>query len=218
MPISPSTFRRATQSPFHREPRRVPGVGPKPARCMLIAEKPGEAEAFHRPLPEPMVGPAGRVLNLCLDAADIDRSTLFIVNCVREFTSYSKPTREELERDKPELVQDIIECSPEIIGLVGGYAVEWVLGRPKAEMEKVHGVPLHVDKLFGGEVDWSGVVLPILHPAGATHSPDSLPMILDDVITLGKLLDGEMGVVVDEVGGDVDYRVVTVSDLEDILR
>jgi DNA polymerase I-like protein with 3'-5' exonuclease and polymerase domains len=35
-------------------------------------------------------------------------------------------------------------------------------------------------------------VLPLLHPANCVHSPDSMPQVLDDYLTLGRLLDGEI--------------------------
>lgn len=211
-------FHHSTSAnPFQRMPQRVPGIGPQPCRAMLIGEKPGREEATHRPCPEPFVGISGKYLNLCLDAANIPRSSLFLTNCVREFTGYTKPTRAELERDKPDLIQDILECNPEIIGLVGGIAVEWVLGRDKAEMEKVHGVPIAVTELFGGEMQGQWTVLPMLHPAGAIYSPEVLPQILDDVLTLGQLLDGEIGMVIDEVGDRTDYRVIGADELDEVL-
>ncbi len=136
-------------------------------------------------------------------------------NCVREFTEYSKPTRAELERDKPDLIQDIEECDPDMIGLVGGWAVEWVLNRQKAEMEKIHGVPIRVTELFGGELAGDWVVLPILHPAGAAHSPDSLPLILDDILTLGRLIDGEITAQEPDPYRDrEDYRIVTGAAID----
>lgn len=164
---------------------------------------------------------------MCLNAAAIDRSTLFITNCVMEFTEYSKPAQWELERDKPALIQEILACDPEIIGLLGGWSVEWVLGREKAELEKIHGVPIAVDSLFGGELTFSSLtssrpgtawtVLPMLHPANCLHQPEIMGAVLEDVLTLAKLLDGEVGLVRDEIAEEVDYRIVTAMDLKEIL-
>lgn len=187
-------FRRA--NPFsERAPRRVPGEGPQPCQCLLIGEKPGERES-RASVPRPFIGPAGQYLDVCLAAANIDRKSIYLTNLVKEFTGYSKPTRAEIDRDHEELVTEILLCQPEVIGLVGGWAVEHVLNVEHAEMERVHGVPVHVDALFGGELPRDGgwTVIPLLHPAGATHSPDSLPLILDDVLQLGRLLDHEIAV------------------------
>lgn len=209
--MSPSSFRR--YDPFaNRPPRRVRGEGPQPASCMLIGEKPGAAESRSG---RPFVGPAGRYLDICLSAANIERKGIYVTNLVKEFTEYSKPTRAEIDRDHDELVAEILLCEPEVIGLVGGWSVEHVLGVEHAEMEKVHGVPRKVDALFGRELPRDGgwIVMPLLHPAGATHSPDSLPLILSDVLELGRLLDYEIHVREDDpYAGHEDYRDYPVSD------
>jgi hypothetical protein len=56
----------------------------------------------------------------------------------------------------------------------------------------------------------------MIHPASATHSPESLPIILDDILTLGRLLDGEISPMLDEVA-DLDYRVVNARELGRVL-
>lgn len=226
----PSSFRRRSDfSPFSGTIRRVPGIGPQPCTCMLIGERPGIEEATHRPNPEPFVGPSGRILNLCLGAAAVARSSIYITNLVKSYRDYQKPTAEDIAADHDELAHEILACDPRIIGLVGGYAVTGVLGLDKAEMDKRHGVPILVTELFGGELTWSSLtsshtdtqdgwlVMPILHPAGAVHSPDSLALILDDFLELGRLIDGEIGPVMDEIGDDTDYREILADDLGEIL-
>ena len=214
MPSAYSSFRRA--SPFNNKPfRPVPPEGPVPARVYLIGERPGESEARAA---RPFVGISGKYLDLCLEAANVNRSDLRINNLVSTFTSYAKPTREEIDRDHGALVADIVDCSPEIIGLIGAWSVEHVLGR-KPELDKCHGVPVRVTELFGGELTGNWVILPMIHPASAAHSPESLPLILDNVLTLGKLLDGEITPVQDEVTDDaLDYRIVNAKELAAILR
>src|ERR1700690_2479059 len=200
-----SQFRRP--SPFDNKPlRRVPGVGPQPCRCMLIGEKPGEQEA-RRGLP--FIGISGKYLDIFLQAAAIERSSLYITNLVKEFTEYSKPTPEEITRDHDELYYEILHCEPEIIGLVGGWAVENVLGRAKADMDRTHGVPVRVYELFGGELE-SGtgwVVMPIYPPANCVHRPETAAQVLDDFLSLGKFLDKELTVLEDDpYEGQEDYQ------------
>ena len=212
----PSPFRKP--SPFTRSPQRVPGAGPQPCRCMLIGERPGYEEATHRPTPMPFVGISGKYLDLCLEAANIDRSTLYITNLVKTFLNYQKPTAADIAADHDELVSEILACDPEIIVLIGAYSVENVLAREKSELDKCHGVPMRVTELFGGELTGDWIVLPMIHSASAAHSPESLPIILDDVLTLGRLLDGEVGPIMDEYPDDPDYRVVNAIELDSILR
>jgi len=201
---------------FGRRPLRpVLPEGPVPARVYLIGERLGESEAVAG---RPFVGISGKYLDLCLQAAAVDRSDCRINNLVSTFSFYTKPTQEEINRDHDALVADILDCAPDIIGLVGGWAVEHVLLRAP-EMEKCHGVPVRVPSLFGDELyrDQGWVVLPILHPASAAHSPDSLPMVLDDILTLGKLIDGEIQPMREDSVYNPDYRIVNCDDLEALL-
>jgi uracil-DNA glycosylase family 4 len=199
-----SPFRKP--SPFDNRPfRRVPPSGPENARVLLIGEKPGREEAQRG---RPFIGISGRWMDVFLDAANVPRDTVRVTNLVWEFTEYTKPTAEEIARDHDDLVAEILSCNPEIIGLVGGWSVEHIL-MCDPEMEKCHGVPMRVPSLFGDELPREGgwVVIPILHPAGAVHSPESSPKILDDFLQLGRLLDGE--IVVQEPDpylGHEDYR------------
>src|ERR1700675_186754 len=154
----PSRFKRS--SPFPFKPKRVVGEGPLPARLMLIGEKPGFQESKSG---RPFVGPAGRYLSVFLEAANVERKEIYITNLVKEFTEYSKPTAEEISRDHDDLVAEILSCDPEIIGLVGGWAVEHILFCAP-EMEKTHGIPIHVQSLFGTELCRAGgwTVIPLL--------------------------------------------------------
>jgi uracil-DNA glycosylase len=213
MPLITGT-RTGKRDPFPFIPKRVPGEGPQPAKCMLIAERPGEAESR---VARPFVGISGKYLNLCLEASAIDRSTLYVTNLCKSFLHYLKPTVADIAADHDELVSEIHACSPEIIVLIGAYSVENVLARDKSELDKCHGVPIRVSELFGGELKWDGIILPMIHPASAHHSPESLPLILDDVLTLGKLLDGEIEPVIDQFVGDPDYRIVNARELSTIL-
>ena len=198
-------FRRA--DPFANRPLRpVPPDGPIPARVYLLGEKPGMEEARRG---HPFIGISGQYLSLCLNAANVERAKCRCNNLVSTFTQYSKPTAEEIARDHDALVADILMTDPEVIVLIGGYAVEAVLNKQHAEMEKVHGIPIRVPALFGDEVprEQGWIILPMLHPAGAVHSPDGLPLILDDVLQLGRLLDHEIAVREDDpYAGREDYK------------
>jgi DNA polymerase len=223
-----SGFHRA--SPFATKSfKRVPGEGPIPSQICLIGEKPGRDEA-RRGIP--FCGISGTYLNQFLTIANVPRDTIFVTNCVFEFTDYTKPTSEELERDLPDLIQEVLACDPLIIGLVGTWAIEWVLREGKVDLGKCHGVPKLVTELFGGEVTYSSLtssragakgdrggwlILPMLHPANCVYSPDQMPMILDDCLQLGRLNDGEIDVVVDEWAGKEDYRIVNANDLDELL-
>jgi uracil-DNA glycosylase family 4 len=180
----------------------------------MLGEKPGREEAKRG---VPFVGISGKYLDLCMAAANVDRKACRINNLVSTFTEYSKPTAEEIARDHDALVADIVATDPEVIVLIGAWSVEHTLYR-KPELDKCHGVPVAVTELFGGELKGQWVILPVIHPATAAHSPDSLNLVLDDLMALGKLLDGELTPVADAVTVDLDYRIVQSRELDTILR
>lgn len=218
--MSSNNFRRAT--PFSsRTFRRVSGEGPVDScKLMLISERPSEQDAHRGRM---FTGPSGQYLDICLNCAGIDRSSIYLTNLVKDFRFGAKPSQSELARDHDELIGEILDHDPEIIGLVGGWSVEEVLRIEKAEMDKSHGVAKRVMELFGGEIIFSSltsaradtdidsgwIVIPLLHSSQANYSPESLPLIVDDYITLGKLLDGEIEIVSDEYTGREDYRIVS---------
>jgi uracil-DNA glycosylase len=209
-----SSWRRP--SPFIKPFKRVLPSGPTPNRVLLIGEKPGRQEA-ERGIG--FIGISGRQMDVFLEAANVPRPTVRVTNCVWEFTEYSKPTAEEIARDHDDLVNEILTCNPEVIGLVGAYAVSVVLHRD-GEMDRIHGCPIRVPALFGDELPRDGgwVCLPIMHPASCIHAPESSPRVLDDFLTLGKLLDGEITVREDDPYlGHEDYRELNARDLRKIL-
>ena len=59
-----------------------PGEGAAHARIMLVGEQPGDEEDLRG---HPFVGPAGRVLDQCLDAAALERNEVFVTNAVKHF-------------------------------------------------------------------------------------------------------------------------------------
>jgi uracil-DNA glycosylase family 4 len=69
-------WRNATQTVF--------GEGPASARMMLVGEQPGDREDLAG---RPFIGPAGQILDQALEAAGIDRGTVYITNAVKRARS-----------------------------------------------------------------------------------------------------------------------------------
>src|SRR5689334_13657525 len=67
-------WRRATQTVF--------GEGSAGADLFLVGEQPGDQEDHQG---RPFVGPAGRLLDRCLEEAGIDRSRTYVTNVVKHF-------------------------------------------------------------------------------------------------------------------------------------
>jgi len=59
-------------------------AGPLAAKIAILGEQPGKSEIFHRPLPKPFVGPAGRELDKCLDSAKVPRMSCYLSNVIKD--------------------------------------------------------------------------------------------------------------------------------------
>ena len=75
-------WRNATQG--------VGGEGPAPALVMLVGEQPGDKEDLAG---APFVGPAGRILDQALAAADLPRQRLYVTNAVKHFKNEPRGNR-----------------------------------------------------------------------------------------------------------------------------
>ena len=121
-----SLFKRATQAVF--------GEGPSPAPMMLIGEQPGDREDL---VGRPFVGPAGRLLDDALEAAEIPRDQVYLTNAVKHFKweprgkrrLHSKPNAGEVHACRGWLESEIEVVRPEIIVCLGVTAAQVFFGR-----------------------------------------------------------------------------------------
>jgi uracil-DNA glycosylase len=118
-------YRRATQVVF--------GEGNREATIFLIGEQPGDKEDLQG---KPFVGPAGQLLDKCLAAAGIDRSTTYVTNAVKHFKweprgkirLHQKPNSLEISACRPWLESEIEAVHPAIIVCLGATAAQSLLG------------------------------------------------------------------------------------------
>jgi DNA polymerase len=103
----------------------VAGEGPRDAQIMLIGQNPGREEAKQG---RPFVGMSGKYLDKVLLKNNLDRDKFYITSVVKETTPGNrKPTREEIERWMPYLVEEVRQVKPKIIVLMG--IVAWITPR-----------------------------------------------------------------------------------------
>ena len=151
---------RATQTVF--------GEGAAGAELMLVGEQPGDKEdlAGH-----PFVGPAGKVLDRGLEAAGIDRSTVYVTNVVKHFKwtprgkrrLHQRPNAEEIAACRPWLDAEITEVRPRLVVCLGATAAQALLGRS-----------FRVTKQRGRLVDWDlePSIMATVHPSSILRAPD----------------------------------------------
>ena len=109
------------------------GEGNEQARIMLVGEQPGDKEDLQG---RPFVGPAGQLLDKCLVAAGIDRSTVYVTNAVKHFKweprgklrLHKKPNSLEITACRPWLESEISAIRPHLIVCLGATAAQSLLG------------------------------------------------------------------------------------------
>jgi len=119
-------YKYATQTVF--------GEGPSDARIVMVGEQPGDQEDLQG---KPFVGPAGRLLDRALEAAEINRDEVYVTNAVKHFKFerrgkkriHKKPDRPEIEACKWWLDREIAVIGPELVVALGGTAGQALYGR-----------------------------------------------------------------------------------------
>ncbi|MBO0982073.1 UdgX family uracil-DNA binding protein [Microbacterium sp. SD291] len=117
---------------------------------MLVGEQPGDREDRTG---EPFVGPAGRMLDDALDAAEIDRGAVYLTNAVKHFRFelrgkrriHEKPATGQLVACRPWLEAEIAAVRPQVIVAMGATAARSVLGRP-VKIGEVRGAEITAEE------------------------------------------------------------------------
>jgi uracil-DNA glycosylase family protein len=112
----------------------VAGEGAAHARIMLVGEQPGDEEDVRG---HPFVGPAGRILDQCLDEAALERNEVFITNAVKHFKweprgkrrLHKKPSLREIDACNVWLTREISRVRPHVLVALGATALRALLGR-----------------------------------------------------------------------------------------
>ena len=114
----------------------VPGEGPANAKIMFIGLSPGANEDIKG---RPFVGRAGNLLNELLDSINLGREKVFITSVLRCHPPKNRlPKSEEVRACLPYLHDYIETIDPQIIVLLGNFAIRTVLGKMEG-INKIHG-------------------------------------------------------------------------------
>lgn len=119
-------YANATQTVF--------GEGQAGAAILFVGEQPGDAEDLAG---RPFVGPAGRLLDRCIEEAGIDRSRAYVTNAVKHFKwvprgtrrIHSKPSSLEIAACFPWLEAEIAAVKPRIVVALGATAAQALFGK-----------------------------------------------------------------------------------------
>jgi uracil-DNA glycosylase family protein len=153
-------YKPATQTVF--------GEGPLDAPIMFVGEQPGDQEdAAGRPF----VGPAGALLDKALEAAGIDRSSVYVTNAVKHFKFvprgkrriHNKPDTGEITACRWWIDHERELVRPHVTVALGATAAQSLFGKAMA-IGKNRGVPL---QLADGSECWITV-----HPSYLLRIPE----------------------------------------------
>ena len=153
-------YKPATQTVF--------GEGPLDAAIMFVGEQPGDQEDLAG---RPFVGPAGQLLDKALEAAGIDRSTVYVTNAVKHFKFvprgkrriHSKPDAGEIEACRWWIGHERELIRPPVTVALGATAAQSLFGKAMA-IGKNRGAPL---QLPDGSECWITV-----HPSFLLRIPE----------------------------------------------
>ena len=163
---------RATQTVF--------GLGPVPARLMLVGEQPGDREDIEG---EPFVGPAGRILEEAMELAGLDRETAFLTNVVKHFRwrpspngkrrLHEKPTKANVTACLPWVRKELELVEPEVLVALGATAVDGLLGK---------GVSVMRDRGRPIDSPLAPTVLVTIHPSAVLRARDDRDEMFDGLV------------------------------------
>jgi DNA polymerase len=144
------------------------GEGNDDARVLLVGEQPGDKEDLAA---KPFVGPAGRLLDVCLEEAGIDRGLCYVTNAVKHFKFtprgkrriHAKPNTGEIKACAWWLNAERQLIKPRLTVALGATAAYSLLG-PKAKVTRDRGQVL---KSSDG-----GAVLMTIHPSYLLRLPE----------------------------------------------
>ena len=153
-------WKNATQTVF--------GEGRPRSQIMFIGEQPGNEEDLRG---KPFVGPAGRLLDVSLAEAGIDRKKVYVTNVVKHFKweprgkrrIHKKPSASEILACRPWLDAEIAALKPAVIVCLGATAAQALLGasfRVTARRGEFVESPL------------AAYVMATVHPSSILRAPD----------------------------------------------
>lgn len=144
-------YQNATQAVFGELETGTKAKKPKVA-IMMIGEQPGDQEDKQG---RPFVGPAGKLLDKCLEESDIDRRKVYVTNTVKHFRwaprgklrIHKKPSMKEIHACRPWLEAELETVRPELIVCLGATAAQSLLGsgfkitKSHGEVQQAEGFP-----------------------------------------------------------------------------
>jgi len=171
-------IRRCTRCDLYKTATNaVPGEGNPHAGFMCVGEAPGAQEdATGRPF----YGQAGQLLTKILQAVNLSREEVFILNVLKHRPPGNRnPLPEEVSACRPYLVRQVELVAPKVILALGTFAAQSLLetklsiGKLRGSVHRYHGIP----------------VIVTYHPAALLRNPAWKRPTWEDVQLARRILD-----------------------------
>jgi len=154
----------------------VLGRGNTNASIMFIGEAPGEQEDLQG---LPFVGPAGKLLDLLLEALCFKPEDYYIANIIKCRPPNNRlPFEEEAEACIQHLRNQVLLVKPKIIVCLGGTAVKYIVNR-EAKVTQIRGQ--WIDKK-------NFCIMPTFHPAALLRDDSKRILMWNDFIKVRQKL------------------------------
>lgn len=157
----------------------VMGDGNLDADIVFIGEAPGKKEDE---LGIPFVGAAGKFLDVMLEAADMNRSNVYITNIVKYRPPNNRdPLPDEKKAFWPYLLRQLQVIRPKVVITLGRHSMEYFL--PGVKIGEVHGQLKHIQ--IGDE---KLAIIPLFHPAAALYNGGLRQVLIDDFVRVPQII------------------------------
>lgn len=155
----------------------VIGRGNVNAKVMFIGEGPGEQEDIHG---LPFVGPAGKLLDILLEALEFEQDDYYIANIVKcRPPSNRVPTDSEAEQCLPLLRNQFALIRPQIMVCLGSTAARHIIGKEQK-----------ITQIRGQWIERKGVyIMPTFHPAALLRDESKKELLFIDIKAVKQKLD-----------------------------
>jgi uracil-DNA glycosylase len=184
-------YRYATQAVFGELETGRNAAKPK-VSIMMIGEQPGDSEDKEG---RPFVGPAGQLLDKCMEEVGIDRRDVYVTNTVKHFKweprgklrIHKKPSMKEIHACRPWLEAELETVKPKLIVCLGAVASQSLLGS-SLKITKVHGKVQQVEGL--------PPIIATLHPSAILRARTDEDRhrqrhtLVDDLSRVAKFVSG----------------------------
>jgi DNA polymerase len=153
----------------------VPGEGAADADVLLLGEAPGASEDEQG---RPFVGRAGKLLDLLLAEASLDRGAVYITNVLKARPPKNRdPRPDEVAHSMPWLDRQLALIEPKLVVTLGRHAlVHFVAG---GKITQLHGQVVEAGER---------TLFPMYHPAAALRSRGLRETLFEDARRLPKAL------------------------------